>query len=148
MSELKVSELYEQDFCLWAEQVAQLLRSGHFSEIDLENLIDEVQDMSRSQKRALLSNLRVIILHLLKYKYQPDNRSNSWLSSIREHRTRIEDSFRDSPSLRVYIQEMFIICYENARKQAVDETSLPLDVFPEQAPFTLSECLNEDFLSE
>jgi predicted DNA-binding ribbon-helix-helix protein len=148
MSELKVSELYEQDFCLWAEQIAQLLRSGHFSEIDLENLIDEVQDMSRSQKRALLSNLRVIILHLLKYKYQPDNRSNSWLSSIREHRTRIEDSFRDSPSLRVYIQEMFTICYENARKQAVDETSLPLDVFPEQAPFTLSECLNEDFLSE
>jgi len=144
----QVTSLYSQDFCLWAEQTAQLLQSRRYSEIDLENLIDEVEDMSRSEKRALLSNVRVVLMHLLKCQYQPEKRSNSWLSSIREHRTRLQDTFRDSPSLRSYFQEMFDECYQNARKQAADETALPLDIFPPESPFTLNECLDEDFLPE
>lgn len=142
----QVSSLYNQDFCLWAEQTARFLRSSRYSEIDMENLIDEVEDMSRSEKRALLSNARVVLMHLLKCKYQPEKRSNSWLSSIREHRTRLRDAFKDSPSLRSYFQETFDECYQDARKQAADETALPLDVFPQASPFTLDECLNEDFL--
>lgn len=138
--------LYDQDFCVWAEQTAQLLRRGKFSEIDLESLIDEVEEMSRSEKRVLLGYLRVLLLHLLKYKYQPDRRSNSWRSSIREHRTRLADLFVDSPSLRGYFQESFDLCYQNARKQAADETGLPLDLFPLASPFTPDEALNEDFL--
>jgi Domain of unknown function DUF29 len=142
----KVSTLYQQDFCLWAEQTAQLLKSRRYSEVDLENLIDEVEDMSRSEKRALLSNARVILMHLLKYQYQSEKFSNSWLSSIREHRTRLQDAFKGSPSLRGSFQETFDECYQNARKQAADETALSLDVFPQQSPFTPDECLNEDFL--
>ena len=138
--------LYDQDFCVWAEQTAQLLRRGKFSEIDLESLIDEVEEMSRSEKRALLSNLRVLLMHLLKYNYQPDHRSNSWLSSIREHRTCLAGLFHDSPSLRAYFQETSHLCYQNTRKQAADETGLPLDLFPLALPFTPDEALNEDFL--
>lgn len=145
-NKVQVSALYHQDFCLWAEQTAQLLQSGRYSEIDLDNLIDEVEDMSRSEKRTLLSNARVVLMHLLKYQYQPEKRSNSWLSSIREHRTRLQDAFKDSPSLRSYFQESFDECYQNARKQAADETALPLHVFPQESPFTPDECLNEDFL--
>jgi len=142
----KVFILYQQDFCLWAEETARLLQSRRYSEIDLVNLIDEVEDMSRSEKRALLSNARVVLMHLLKYQYQPEKHSNSWLSSIREHRTRLEDAFKGSPSLRGYFQETFDECYQNARKQAADETALPLDLFPQKSPFTPDECLNEDFL--
>ncbi|MGB6015869.1 MAG: DUF29 domain-containing protein, partial [Nodosilinea sp.] len=80
----KLSELYEQDFCLWVERTALLLKNGHFSALDLAHLIDEVEDMSSSQMRALLSNLRVLLLHLLKYHYQPEKRSPSWLSTIVE----------------------------------------------------------------
>jgi hypothetical protein len=145
-NETKTSSLYNRDFCAWAEETALLLTAGKLSEIDLENLIDEVEDMSRNEKRALLSNLRVILMDLLKYKYQPEKRSSSWLSSIREHRTRIADAFRDSPSLRGYFLDMFDTCYQNARKQAADETELPLNIFPLASPFTPEECLNEDFL--
>ncbi|MBW4517771.1 MAG: DUF29 domain-containing protein [Timaviella obliquedivisa GSE-PSE-MK23-08B] len=145
-SKAQVSSLYDQDFCLWAEQTARLLQSGRYSEIDLENLVDEVEDMSRSEKRALLSNVRVVLMHLLKCKYQPEKHSNSWLSSIREHRTRLHDTFKDSPSLKRYFQETFDECYQNARKQASDETALPLGSFPQEPPFTPDECLNEDFL--
>ncbi|MCP2730167.1 DUF29 domain-containing protein [Limnofasciculus baicalensis] len=145
-NETKTSSLYECDFCAWAEETAFLLRSGKLSEIDLDNLIDEVEDMSRNERRALLSNLRVVLMHLLNYKYQPEKRSSSWLSSIREHRTRIGDAFRDSPSLRGYFLEMFDTCYQNARKQAADETELHLNIFPQVSPFTPEESLNEDFL--
>lgn len=142
----QVLALYSQDFCLWAEQTARLLQSKRYSEIDLENLIDEVEDMSRSEKRALLSNARVVLMHLLKCQYQPEKYSNSWLGSIREHRTRLQDAFKDSPSLQGYFQETFDECYQNARKQAADKTALPLDTFPQKSPFTPDECLNEDFL--
>jgi Domain of unknown function DUF29 len=137
---------YDQDFCLWAEQTAQLLRAEQYAAIDLEHLIDEVEDMSRSEKRALLSNARLVLMHLLKYQYQPEKRSNSWLSSIREHRTRLQDTFRDSPSLQGYFQTMYDECYQNARKQAADETGLPLQTFPIESPFTVDDCLDEDFL--
>jgi Domain of unknown function DUF29 len=141
-----VVSLYDQDFCLWAEQTAQLLRTREYGAIELEHLIDEVEDMSRSEKRALLSNARVVLLHLLKYQYQPEKRSSSWLSSIREHRTRLHDIFKASPSLRGYFQAMFDECYQNARKQAADETGLPLQSFPIESPFAVDDCLNEDFL--
>jgi Domain of unknown function DUF29 len=142
----ETNTLYSQDFCLWAEQTVRLLQLRRYSELDLENLIDEVEDMSRSEKRALLSNARVVLMRLLKYQYQPEKGSNSWLSPIREHRIRLRDLFQDSPSLRGYYREMFEACYQDARKQAADETGLPVNTFPPMSPFTVDECLDEDFL--
>lgn len=138
--------LYDRDFCLWAEETAKLLREGKLSEIDLEHLIEEVEDMSGSQKRALLSNLRVLLMHLLKYKYQPEKRSGSWKYTIREHRQRLIEAFEDSPSLRHYFAEVFDKCYQTARKEAADETELPLNIFPSESPFTPEQTLDEDFL--
>lgn len=142
------SPLYDQDFYLWIETTAKQLKEGNFAEIDLANLIEEIESMGRSEKRALKSNLGVILIHLLKYKYQQDKRTNSWLSTIFEHRQRLEECLTESPSLKNYLPEVFINCYQNARKQAAIETGLSLATFPIESPFTINECLDEDFLPE
>jgi len=94
-----ITSLYERDFYLWLQTTINLLKEGKFSEIDLENLLEELESMGRSDKNALKSNLRVLLMHLLKYKYQPEKRTNSWVYTIREHRKRIRDTFKTSPSL-------------------------------------------------
>jgi hypothetical protein len=137
---------YDRDFMLWIETTVQLLKEKKFAELDLENLIEEIEDMGRSNKSALRSNLIVILLHLLKWKYQPNKQTNSWKFSIREHRRHLEDDFEDSPSLQNYYREIFPKCYQNARKLAADETGLALNIFPTESPFTLKEVVDSDFL--
>ena len=88
-----------------------LLREHQLSELDIPHLIEEIEDMERSEKRAVESNLVVILMHLLKYQYQPQKRSNSWKGSIREHRRRLRKLLEDSPSLKPYFQAVFHECY-------------------------------------
>jgi hypothetical protein len=144
----QLKELYESDFCLWAEHMAQLLRQGKFAQLDLDNLIEEVEDMSGSQKRALLSNLRVLPLHLLRYKFQPNKRTQSWRSSIIEHRLCIQEAFEESPSLKPYFLENFDKAYQKARKQASLETELPIQTFPQECPFPMESVLADEWMSE
>jgi hypothetical protein len=87
-------------------------------------------------------------MHLLKYKYQPDKRSNSWLSTIFEHRRRLKEELTESPSLKKYFSEVFSECYQDARKLASLETGLSVDTFPVDCPFTTDEILNQDYLPE
>lgn len=139
--------LYDRDYYLWLNDTAKLLKAKKFKLLDLENLIEEIESLGKSEKRAITSNLIVVILHLLKWRYQPEKRSNSWKSSIREHRRRIQRLLTDSPSLKNYLPEIFADCYLAAKKQASDETGLSLVAFPEESPFSLTECFDEDFLS-
>lgn len=141
-----IDNLYDKDYYLWLRNTAQLIREKRFTEVDADNLVEEIEDMGRSEKRALESNLVVLLLHLLKYKYQPAKRSNSWKASIREHRRRLRKAFKDSPSLKVYCEEVFAECYEDGRQQASDETGLPLEKFPLNSPFTVAEVLDEEYL--
>ncbi|MFM2061096.1 MAG: hypothetical protein RLZZ507_766 [Cyanobacteriota bacterium] len=145
---LASSNLYDEDFYLWIETTAKQLKDGNFIEIDLTNLIEEIESMGRSEKRALKSNLLILLMHLLKYKYQPEKRSNSWLSTIFEHRRRLKEELTESPSLKKYLSEVFSECYQDARKQASLETGLSLDTFPVDCPFTTDEILNQDYLPE
>ncbi len=140
--------LYDRDYAAWAEQTARLLRDRQFGAVDLENLIDELDDMSRREKRSLTSNVRVILMHLLKYACQPENRSRSWLVTIREHRIRLAEILADSPSLRNYLEEQFETCYAQARREAADETGLQIETFPIESPFTVLQCLDENFLPD
>ncbi len=142
------TKLYEKDYCLWLEETAQLLREGRLRELDVNNLIEEIEDMGRSEKKAVKSNLKILLCHLLKYKYQLQKRSRSWLSTIFEHRDRLEDDFADSPSLKRYFDEVFKLCYQKARKQASIETGLPLKTFPMNCPFTFEQVLDIDYLPE
>ena len=138
--------LYEQDYYLWLTTTAQKLRQGKLAEIDLANLIEEIEDMGRSEKKAIRSNLRILLMHLLKYKYQPEKRTNSWLFTIVEHRKRLKELFKDSPSLKRYFSEVFDECYQDAIDLAAAETGLPGGTFPNQSPFTPEETLNSDYL--
>ena len=142
------SNLYDRDFYLWLGTTAKQLKAGKFAEVDLANLVEEIESMGKSEKHALESNLVVILTHLLKYRYQQEKRSNSWKATIREHRRRLARTFKDSPSLKPYFQEVFPECYQDARNQASDETGLLVDTFPLESPFTTDECLNQDFLPE
>jgi hypothetical protein len=143
-----LSNLYEYDFNLWVEATAQLLREGRLTQLDVVNLLDEVESMGNSDKHALSSDLVVVLLHLLKWQYQPNKRTRSWEKSIAKHRRRIRKIFKSSPSLKNYFQQTFDECYLDARKQAKIETRLPLDHFPEICPFTSEQVLDEDFLPE
>ena len=142
------SQLYDEDFYLWLETTAKQLKAGKVAEVDLVNLIEEIECMGRSEKRALKSNLIVVLMHLLKYKYQPEKRTKSWLSTIFEHRRRLQEGLVESPSLKNYFDENFALCYQDARQQAALETGLLLDSFPVESPFTADECLRQDFLPE
>jgi len=139
------TKLYNNDFYLWIETTVQLLREGKFNMVDLENLVEEIDSMGRREKTALKSNLRVLLMQLLKYNYQTEKRSNSWKYTIFEHRKRIAESLADSPSLKPYYQEVFTECYQDARQEAALETGLTLAVFPEESPFTAEETLDLEY---
>jgi len=140
--------LYECDFNLWVEATAQILREGKLTELDVVNLLEEVESMGISNKLALSSDLVVVLLHLLKWQYQPNKRTRSWEKSIAEHRRRIDERFEASPSLKRYYLQIFDKCYRNARKQAKIETRLSLARFPEICPFTSEQVLDQEFLPE
>jgi hypothetical protein len=143
-----LTKLYEKDYCLWLELTIQQLQTGKLDNLDISALIEELQGMSNSEKNALESNLRILLMHLLKYRYQPHKRTNSWLFTIREHRKRLLKLFKKSPSLRRYYEEVFDECYQDGRELAADETGLSLTAFPLQSPFTLQESLNTDYLPD
>jgi Domain of unknown function DUF29 len=140
--------LYDTDFALWAEQTAEMLKDGRLSEIDLENLIEEVEDLSRRERDALYSNLKIVLLHLLKWEFQPHIQTNSWSASIVEHRQRIKRQIKKSPSLKSYPEEILSECYTEARELAAIETELPLDTFPPECAYAISDVLAPTFLPD
>ena len=87
-------------------------------------------------------------MHLLKYKYQPQKQSGSWLATINEQRRQIKAVLKDSPSLKPYIQKELGDCYEDARKDAAKETELSVSTFPAECPFTQEQILDPDFFPQ
>jgi hypothetical protein len=137
---------YQTDYYGWTVEQAELLKSGHWQEIDIENLIEEVEAMGRSEKRALESRLIVLITHLLKWKYQPVRRGKSWELTIKEQRLRINKILRDNPSLKREIEVCFLDVYPFAVIQAVKETGIDEKVFPTECEWKLEQVLLVDFL--
>ncbi len=139
---------YDKDFYAWTQEQANLLRAGKFSEIDVENLAEELDSMGRSDRREIDSRLEVLLAHLLKWQVQVTFRSPSWRGTIREQRRRIAKLVRESPSLRPVIDQLLPEAYEEARQKAVNETGLPETSFPAECPFTPEQLLAEDFLPD
>ncbi|MEH2114322.1 DUF29 domain-containing protein [Nostoc sp.] len=139
--------LYEQDYCAWVEQIAELLRSHQWDKLDLEHLIEEVVDLGKSQQRALQSALRLLLSHLLKWKYQPERRSHSWQVTITRERLNIDELLQESPSLRRFLNdaEWINTTYQRARREAMVETGLSEDNFAIACPFSVDEILDLDF---
>jgi hypothetical protein len=143
-----VSTLYEADFVQWTDRTVQLLRERQFNELDLDNIIEEIEDLGRRERQALYSNLKIILLHLLKWQFQPSKKTNSWRATLREHRQRIQLQLKDSPSLKPYLSQSLDDCYANARDLAADETGLPLSSFPEICPYAIAFILDPSFLPD
>lgn len=139
-------QLYDTDFVEWADQTVELLRQGKFSALDIENLIIEVKDLGNRERKALRSQLTRLLMHLLKWQYQPEKPSNSWSLSIRDARKQIKRLVRDAPSLNNHLTEKFDLCYQDAVEDAVDETGLPLETFPTECPYTVEQAIDREFL--
>jgi hypothetical protein len=140
------NSLYERDFYAWTQEQAQLLRERRWHDIDVENLVEEVAGVGRSDKREIESRLDVLIAHLLKWKYQPGARSSGWTGTIAEQRRRLERVLQDSPSLKPFVTEVFEDCYLAGRLRASQESGIDFTVFPDRAPFAVEQVLDEGFL--
>jgi Domain of unknown function DUF29 len=125
--------LYERDFYAWAA-------------LDLVNLVEEVENLARSEYRSLRSEAQRLLMHALKWRYQPDHRSDSWRHSIEQARDEIAELLRENPRLQHRLAEAFSTGYRLARRQAARETRLPLATFPEPCRWPLDDVLTEDWL--
>ena len=131
-----------RDYYAWALEAAEHLRAGRLSEVDLNGVAEELEDMGKAQRHALASHLKVLIVHLLKWRYQPRLRGVSWRLSITNARDEIAELLEDSPSLRSMIGERVARRYPAARSRAALETGLAEDTFPQSCPFTEDQLLD------
>ncbi len=138
---------YDTDFYRWTQHQAAALAAGHVAELDLANLAEEIESLGKRDRRALGSRLDVLVLHLLKWRYQPERRQrgHSWESTILEQRRRIRRLLHESPSLSAEVPSMIQEEYSSVWRQAAAETGLPLTTFPHTCPWTVAQMLDDTF---
>ncbi|MEL6385128.1 MAG: DUF29 domain-containing protein [Cyanobacteria bacterium J06626_18] len=142
------SALYETDYVQWISATVEKLRHHDYAHVDWASLIEEIEDMGKRERRSLKNDLIVLLLHLLKWQYQPTQKTGSCAGSIVEHRRRILEALKDSPSLKPYLASVFAEAYGEGVKQAAAETMLPVDTFPNECEFELKEVMDDGFLPE
>jgi len=140
--------LYQKDYYGWLQENAQLIRERKFSEVDAENLVEELESMGKSEKRELSSRLTILLLHLLKWQHQAVRRSTSWRNTVAVQRIDILDLLEDSPSLRTEILDKIETAYEKAVLAAEVETGIEKANFQAECPFSFEQILDETFLPE
>lgn len=133
------------DYYAWALETAERLRAGQLSEVDLNSVAQELEDMGKAQRHALASHLKVLIVHLLKWRYQPGFRGVSWRLSITNARDEIAELLEDSPSLKPKIGELVARRYPAARSRAALETGLPEEALPSTCPFSEPQMLDASY---
>ncbi|WP_124971567.1 DUF29 domain-containing protein [Aphanothece sacrum] len=134
---------YDKDLTIWAKDTAQLLRERRWDAIDWTHLIEEVEDLGKSERSAIASQMERIMVHLLKWQYQPQRRSDSWLDSINDGRSQIRRKLEDSPSLQSYPQQILEKEYIRARREAVRQTRLEIGIFPELCPYVIEQVIDD-----
>lgn len=135
---------YDIDFVKWTKTQVKLLRKGDLQHLDIENLIEEIEALGKRDRRALKSQTVILLIHLLKQKYQNEKQktSNSWQNSITNASIEIQYLLEDSPSLKNDLMKFFPQAYEDARQKAAIETGLKITLFPEQCPWDIKEILS------
>lgn len=137
---------YDTDFYTWTQEQAELLRQGRMADIDLKNLIAEIESLGKSEYRAFTSAIYRLTQHLLKWQYQPDLRSRSWLLTIGEQRRQIADLLQENPSFKARLEAALAKGYTDGRKGAAEETGIALYAFPETCPYTWEQLMDEVWL--
>ncbi len=151
-----LATLYETDYTTWAEQQFELLRMRRFEELDIAHLLEELSDMSKSDRRELRSRLLVLIAHVLKWEYQyralserwREFEGRSWRNTIIEQRKQLADLLKQSPGLKKAIVDTVEAIYPDAVELVSDETGLPLASFPECCPYRAEQLLDKAFYPE
>lgn len=141
-----MTNLYETDFQIWIEDQINLLKTQQWQQLDTLNLIEEIEALGQKERQQLRNRLGILLGHLLKWQFQPDKRTNSWLGTIREQRVQIKFLLQDSPSLKPYLTQVFPDAYELGLALAMRETKLGEQLFPEVCPYTLEQALDSQFL--
>ncbi|NES18094.1 MAG: DUF29 domain-containing protein [Symploca sp. SIO3E6] len=134
---------YNTDLTAWAQHTAYLLREQRWEEVDWEHLIEEVEDLGKSERSAIGSQMERVMLHLLKWEYQPQRRSDSWLDSINDGRSQIRRKIEDSPSLKHYPEEIIDKEYRRACREAARQTGLDTTTFPPTCPYSTEQILGD-----
>jgi hypothetical protein len=138
-----LADLYEQDETAWLEIMSKLVARKRFDDVDHRHLSEYLSDMAKRDRREVQSRLIVLLLHLLKWEYQPENRSASWENTIDEHRLELQ-LLLDSGTLRNHALEILADAYVRARKRAAKQTKLKINRFPKECPWELDELLSDD----
>ncbi len=141
-----MTNLYEEDETLWKETQARMIEEGRLDELDYNSLLTLLLEMTRSDKNSVIGLARIVILHLLKLKFQPEKRSRSWLASVDANRASL-NTLLDSKTLRNYLTASLSKIYTMAKRGAHIETGLPLSTFPDECPFTIEQILDESFFA-
>jgi hypothetical protein len=145
VSVMSTSALYEHDFYAWANEQAALLRAGKLAQADIEHIAEEIESMGKSEKRELVNRLSILLMHLLKWQFQPTSRSTGWRLTIEEQRDRLADHLADNPSLKATIETSIITAHRFAILGAARETGLDIGVFPTLCPWTFEQIIAPDF---
>ena len=131
--------LYDTDYVAWLEEQVAHLRAGRMSALDVENVARELESLMKTERRELRSRLEILILHLLKWDHQSEQRSNRWRASVAEQRRRIRDLLSDSPSLKRELGPICKAVYPDAVQGAAIETRLSESTFPTTLPYTVEQ---------
>lgn len=134
------------DYQHWIKTTVTNLRERNFHEVDWDNLIEELESMGKSDKRAMLSVLTRLLEHLLKLSYwevEKDRSGNHWAAEIVNFRAQIQHRLEDSPSLKPELETMYAKAYPVAVKSVSKLFSLPKD-----ASISLEQALDEDWFFE
>lgn len=145
---MSVQTHYETDFFAWTKEQSALIRAGRWSEVDVEHLAEEVEDMGKSEKRTLESRLEVLLMHMLKWQYQPERRGNSWRLTIKDQRRKLEKHLKENPSLKAALLEFVEDAYPSAIVAAVNEAGLDGNIFPADCPYSIQQIFDQDYLPE
>ena len=139
---------YDGDVIAWSREQADLLRAGKFSQLDIEHLADEIEDVGKSEQRELASRMVVLLTQLLKWHHQPDRRGHSWLDTIEGQRKAIVRRVVRTPSLKATLRDADWRddAWEDARLTAIAETGLDGSHFPETCPWRQEDVLSAGWL--
>jgi hypothetical protein len=140
--------LYDQDFYAWTKEQARAVYNKSWDKIDVEHLVEEIESLGSEQEHAVESHLANLLVHLLKWRSQPERRGKSWRQSILVARQRIARRLKRNPSLCLRLPYLLIDAYIDARALAASQPELPLNIFPDQCPWTLEQLQGPGFLPE
>ncbi|MFB2983854.1 DUF29 family protein [Microseira sp. BLCC-F43] len=141
----KSSGLYEIDFYAWTQEQVKFLQDRAWERLDISNLVEEIESLGKQQRQELRNRLGVLLGHLLQWEFQPENRSKSWVATIREQRCQVSDLLEENPSLKPYLPEALEKAYQYGLALAVRETSLSYKDFPQECLYEVEQVLNSSF---